>query len=586
MPTATLLSGETISIDLSTRDFEGFRSDILSSGGLADLYTPDWSDRSQFDLGVSLVEALCFLADNLSYYQDRVGNEALFPSAVQRRSVIEHCKLLGYELRSAVSAVASMTMVSNGAGVIPAGAVVMVDATDGTAPVRYELATAQVFVGAETVTGILAYEGTTYTEVVGSSTGSAGQEFRLKRTPLALNPDGTSSLVLTIRTGMVDVIWTEVSNFLNSDSSDLHFTANVDEYDVTTVTFGDGVNGAIPSSGTDNILASYRVGGGHIGNEVGPNRITKLAGSYPFITSVTNPIAPNSGLDKETIAEAKYNAPRSLRAFDRCVNYEDYAAKAMEVSGVRFAIAHRGVGAYEVKVIIASAGATPIPTGSWDEYTETGTGLLYAVGNYLTQRKTTPTILKVEPARVAEVYFVAAVHCLPTARASNVRRVVEDAIDSVFDPDTQTMGKQFPISNVYRVIENLVGVDYVDIIQMQRYPNARLAAGGSTDVAFSAFTVGAETVEDVYIVKFTDATTYTVTGNSTGYQGTGVLDVAFLTTDKMLGFLASSGMTAPTNATKFEIKTSSYVANINPDYDELVVLRNGTFQLTIFGGVV
>jgi hypothetical protein len=268
------------------------------------------------------------------------------------------------------------------------------------------------------------------------------------------------------------------------------------------------------------------------------------------------------------------------------VNHEDYAAKAMEVSGVRFAVAHRGTSAYEERVVIASSGASPVPTGSWDPYTETGSGLLYAVGNYLTQRKMTPTILQVDPARAAEVYFVTAVYCDPTARTSNVRRLVEDAIDDLFDPDNQSLGAQFPLSHVYKTIEALEGINYVDIIQMQRYPSARFAVGGTADVTFTDFVVGPQTVTDTYIVQFLNATTFTVTGASTGYQGTGVLDTAFMTSDTMLGFLANTGTIAPSNATKFEIKTSSYVSNINPDYDELVVLRNGTFQLTMFGGIV
>jgi hypothetical protein len=328
------------------------------------------------------------------------------------------------------------------------------------------------------------------------------------------------------------------------------------------------------------------VGSGHLGNEIGSNKITKLVGTYPFVTSVTNPAAPNGGSDKETIEQAKYNAPRSLRSFDRCVNHEDYAAAARSVSGVRFAVAFRGNGAYEERITIASSGSSPIPSGSWDPYTETGTGLLYAVGNYVTQRKTTPTILYIDPARAAEVYFVTAVYCDKTARTSNVRRLVEDAVDSLFDPDTQSLGSQFPLSNVYKTIESLRGVDYVDIIQMQRYPNARLATGGTTDVSFADFRVGVNTITDRYIAAFLNPTDFTVTGDSTGFQGTGVLGTAFLTNDQMLGFTASAGIIAPSNATKFEIKTSSYISNINPDYDELVVLRNGTFQLTVFGGVV
>lgn len=586
MPVVTTLSGEIISVDLETRDFEGFRSDVLDSGGLADTYAPDWTDRSELDLGVALVESFAFMADNLAYYQDRWANEALFPSAVQRRSIIEHCKLIGYELSPAVSARVELTFVTSGAGTVPAGTQVLVDTSDGSDPATFELAADFVSAGAGTTTGVVAYEGTSLTEVIGSSDGSPDQSFDLSSSPLALNPDGSSSLEVTVTVGAVDEVWTEVDNFLESGSSDKHFRTQIDENDTVTVIFGDGVNGAIPPSGVNNISATYRVGGGISGNQIAPNKLTRLVGSFAFVTSVTNPAAPTGGIDRESIAQAKINAPLSLKALNRAVTHEDYKALALEVPGVLHAFAYRGAGSYEERVVIAGGGSNPIPAGTWDPYTEVGTDLIGAVGEYLNARKTTPVILYVDPVRVVDVSLITHSFLFSNTRQSDALRVIEDAITALFAPENQILGQQVPLSRVHEVIEGINGIDYVDVIRMQRIPNPRkLPFGSSTDATFGSFVVGADTLSETYTVSFLNATTFEVVGSATGYQGSGSIGTAFVTTDGTFGFTISAGAIAPSNTDKWELVTGPYIGNINPAKDEMVSLYNDTFQNIVYGGI-
>src|SRR6202044_1689092 len=53
--------------------------------------------RSEADLGVVLMEALCAVADDLSYYQDRGAAEASLDTATQAVSVLRHARLVDYE---------------------------------------------------------------------------------------------------------------------------------------------------------------------------------------------------------------------------------------------------------------------------------------------------------------------------------------------------------------------------------------------------------------------------------------------------------------------------------------------------------
>ena len=68
------------------------------------LLAPGWSERSAADLGVALVELLAYAADNLSYRQDAIANEAYLATARQRVSVRRHARLVDYALHEGCNA--------------------------------------------------------------------------------------------------------------------------------------------------------------------------------------------------------------------------------------------------------------------------------------------------------------------------------------------------------------------------------------------------------------------------------------------------------------------------------------------------
>lgn len=88
-------------IDYVTKDYTGFRQGMLD---LIPLLLPNWTDRSESDFGVVLIEMFAYVADILSYYQDRVANEAYLSTATQRRSVIELLRLIDYQVDPGLSA--------------------------------------------------------------------------------------------------------------------------------------------------------------------------------------------------------------------------------------------------------------------------------------------------------------------------------------------------------------------------------------------------------------------------------------------------------------------------------------------------
>lgn len=580
MPTVTTLSGQNIAVSLLSRDFESYRSDVLDSGGLADLYTPNWTDRSELDLGVALTEVFCFLSDNLAFYQDRCANEALFPSVTQRRSMIEHCKGIGYSLSPNTSASVGLTIVTNAAGVVTALSQVSVDTSDGSTPETFELESDFVSTGAGTYTGLIALHGTTIqNESIGTSDGKANQEVTLAQSPLTSDPSGTPSIEVWVDEGTPEQ-WSLVSNFLNSEASDKVYRIEIDENDVVSVIFPNGVRGKIPNAGAT-YTATYRIGGGTSGNQVGADRLTKLSGSYSFVDSVTNPAKPSGGLAKESIEEAKVNAPESLVAMDRGVRHGDYAYLAKQVPGVSKAFAHRGTGAYEEVVVIAAGGSNPVPTGSWNPYTEVGTGLIGNVGIEITSKKTTPLIIWVRGPQIVDIHLGMTVYLFDNFRKTDVQQLIETEIEAEFTAENQDFNQKTPLSRIYDIVEGVSGVDYLDVDRFQRKPYAR-QIDGSASLTFNSFIYGQTTQRDTWTIDFINTTQFRIYSANNGYQASlGTVGAAYLSDDSSFGFTVTG---SPTAAEKWEIVTGPYAGNILPEFDELVELLNDDFTLLLVGG--
>ena len=88
-------------IDYLAKDYTGFRRLMLDR---LSLLTPGWAERSAADAGVALIELLAYAADNLSYRQDAIANEAYLATARNRVSVRRHARLVDYALHEGCNA--------------------------------------------------------------------------------------------------------------------------------------------------------------------------------------------------------------------------------------------------------------------------------------------------------------------------------------------------------------------------------------------------------------------------------------------------------------------------------------------------
>src|SRR4051794_16754536 len=94
-------------IDYTNKDFQSLRSAMLS---LARYRVPEWTDRSPADLGMLLVDLFAYIGDVVLYYQDRIANESFLLTAVERCSVLNALRLIGYELAPPIAAAAMLSL--------------------------------------------------------------------------------------------------------------------------------------------------------------------------------------------------------------------------------------------------------------------------------------------------------------------------------------------------------------------------------------------------------------------------------------------------------------------------------------------
>lgn len=489
-------------IDYMARDYASFRNALI---GLIPAKVPEWTDRSEADFGIVLIELFSYMADIISYYQDRIANEAFLSTAQERRSVIEHLNLIGYEMQGAAPASARLSIIvsndRNSIVEIRPGDQFSTSTTPARASVTFEyvdskpllidlsklaLDSAKKDDGVTTLKGfkeavaaIPVKEGKTIVnEVIGTSDGTPDQSYALASPDVlrdsiqivtdtnppgppwvlqkklifsapAYSPDQLAALLQQGRIG---------STLAFSRNPDRDYAISTDENEVTTILFGDGQYGEIPPVGA-NILATYRVGGGAIGN-VGAGQITTV-GNSPQLqilgANVTNRVAASGGAERETIDQAVKFAPTVFSSMQRAVTAEDYASQALLFPGVSKARAASANWNF-INLYIAPTGYGELPSDI----------LKSDLLTYFEDRRMLTTLIQIQDPSYVRIEVSAQISALGYFKSADVLANAQAAIQQVLDFATVEFGETLYISNIYEVLESVPGVDTVFVSTFNR----------------------------------------------------------------------------------------------------------------------
>lgn len=456
-------------IDYTSRDFDGLRADLITR--IPD-FLPEWTDTNPADFGIVMLDLFAHVGDLISYYTDRVAQEAFLQTATQRQSVLNIASMLGYTPVQQQGATIPITLdnqatpqrnggvqivISPQAGgnvTIPAGTqVVTGPGPNGEAPVVFETITARTIApgGTDYVDAI---EGSTVSlETVGQSTGRDLQEFKLSFPGVIFG-----SILVYVAEGPgttgspVNVLWKYFGQITDAGPIDSAYTITQDNAGNTFVLFGDGVNGRIPPVGVQ-VFVTYRFGVGADGN-VGTNSVLQFAQGIPGVQSVTNNVAASGGTDPESIDSMRISIPRSVRSLNRAVTAADYASLALQVPGVARAFA-TGNFFTTVNVYIAPAGGG-----------QPSTTLQSSVNTYLSTRSVVGVTSAILGPRYIGANISVTVNVLPQYNQASVVNVVKTQLELAFLFDNRDFGEVISVGAVYRLLQDLVGVDYITITKM------------------------------------------------------------------------------------------------------------------------
>ena len=468
-------NGRTV-IDYMARDAGSF---LQSMRALIPEKLPEWTDyESEADFGNVLLELFAHMGDILSYYQDRVANESFLGTAQERRSVIQHLRLIGYTLSTATPASTTLTL-----SVPPEVTDVTIRRGHAFAStgqrdkpsVRFEYTREQLltinfatipvdpatnrkfFVGIPVEEGRLIKE-----EILGTSPGTPNQRYKLTHAKMILRSLGQGQkvnrdIILTTELGQTKDEWVLRESLAFSREGQKDFTIEVDEDDRATVMFGDGVLGAIPATGSI-IKVSYRVGGGPQGNVL-PETIQTIIDASDLVilgAEVTNPSPATGGAERESIEHAVSHAPQVFRSLKRAVTAQDYEALALDFKGVGKVLAE-GTSWNVVTLFVAPAGG-----GHVSDVLEAN---LLA---YFEDKRPISTIIEIEDVDYVPIYVTAEVGVKSYYNRDDVKEQVQQAVSKLLAFENVDFQQTVYLSKFYEAIEAIDGVAFVNISEFRR----------------------------------------------------------------------------------------------------------------------
>jgi hypothetical protein len=327
-------------IDYVTKDYEGYRVNMLN--GLKQRI-PSYDIDNALDPGVVITELLASGLDTLAYYYDFTANETYLSTAKTRKSVVKRANEMGYfPLNSTPAKFLQVIEITPQETdfVLPKGSVFKNEPSAGEEEIVYELDSDFIIPAGHTGIEKDIFDKYIYTakitegftiaeEIVGSSNGTANQEFQLQYQPVI-----ETSVALLVNEGQGFQPWNRIKSFIDSGVYTKDFLLTIDEYGIGTIEFGNDTSGKIPSVYANGILASYRVGGGTKGN-LPANTITTMESKPAGLVRTFNPsTAYEEGTDMESLDSIKLKAPASLRTMWRAVTIRDFEDLGMLQDGI------------------------------------------------------------------------------------------------------------------------------------------------------------------------------------------------------------------------------------------------------------
>jgi hypothetical protein len=280
------------------------------------------------------------------------------------------------------------------------------------------------------------------------------QRFALRKKPLTYTPSAESARgAAALRVLVNGERWDEVPSLYGQPAASRVYTVRQADDGTTVLQFGDGASGSRLPSGRGNVAASYRQGSGLEGR-LKAGQLNILLDRPVGLKEAVNPTASEGGADPEILDRAREVAPTTVRTFGRAVSLLDFEWLVLESGQVAKARATWVWMGLEKAVHLTVAGQK----GGLFSPEE-----LRTLHSALTHQRdpNRPLLL----ANVSRVPLVVTATLRVDGRF--VRAAVLDAarraLLAAFDFDAVGFAQPVHLSDVYRVLQDVTGVDSVDI---------------------------------------------------------------------------------------------------------------------------
>ncbi len=304
---------------------------------------------------------------------------------------------------------------------------------------------------------VKATNGETRQETLGSGDGAVPlPTFALKQPPLTFVAAPTAAGVeSTLAVYVNNVQWHEKPTLAGATASDRVFVTQTDNAGVTSVTFGNGVQGARLPGGVENIQAVYRSGIGRGGNVLA-EQISLVQTAPLGIKSVINPLRASGGADAEGRDQARENAPLAVMALDRLVSLQDYEDFTRTFAGIGKARVAKLTDGQRKFIHLTIAGADDIPI---DTTSDLYRNLLLALTKY-----GDPDLpVRVDSRELLALVLSANVKIGADYRWEPVSDQIRALLLDTFGFARRALGQPALRCEVIAAIQSVPGVTYVDV---------------------------------------------------------------------------------------------------------------------------
>ncbi|MDT5271223.1 MAG: hypothetical protein QOH49_3409 [Acidobacteriota bacterium] len=295
----------------------------------------------------------------------------------------------------------------------------------------------------------------------GGNAARSNQSFKLRQAPLTyVAAETASGAASTLEVRVNDLLWQEVPTLYGRGPVERIYVTKLHEDDSVTVHFGDGINGARPPTGQENVTAAYRKGLGREGL-LKKGQLSLLMTRPLGVKAVTNPLPATGGEDPESEEIIRDAAPLTVLTLGRVVSLHDYEDFARTFAGLdkAHAVWTWQAGARGVYVTIAGSEGAEVPEGSDLQSKLVGAlhsagapGVHVSVGSYHPAYFRLAATVRVDPVYIKE----------------KVAAAVEAALRERFSFEARAFGQPVALSEVVAVMQNVEGVVAVDVRRLYR----------------------------------------------------------------------------------------------------------------------